>query len=149
MPHGKFLLWGGILLAGTPSADADVIGQRRSGKESACNGIFLILGKSFMQMRKGLIGQNRQDRRAFHHRPGHLYDYQRTSCFLGKIFFKSMLLCRLSEAQAWGDFTPRFRSASPGVTHGATSTRLGWPSAHSGQAGGDLKCFSTPSGCSG
>jgi hypothetical protein len=33
-----------------------------------------------------------------------------------------------------GDFTPRFRFASPGVTHGATSTRLGvalrsfWPS---------------------
>jgi hypothetical protein len=67
-----------------------------------------------------------------------LYYYPPTSCFLRKISFKSALLCHLPEAQAWGDSTPRFRSASPGVTHGATSTRLGWPSGHSGQAGGDL-----------
>jgi len=51
---------------------------------------------------------------------------------LGKDFFKSALLCRLSKAQAWGDFTPgsaslhpRFRFASPGVTHGCASPRLG------------------------
>jgi hypothetical protein len=34
-----------------------------------------------------------------------LYYYPPTSCFLEKIFFKSTLLCRLSEAQAWGGFT--------------------------------------------
>ena len=65
-------------------------------------------------------------------------------------FSSSQRFCAASpRLKLGGDFTPRFRSASPGVTHGATSTRLGWPSGHSGQAGGDLKCFSTPSGCSG
>jgi len=29
-----------------------------------------------------------------------------TPCFLGKIFIRSTLLCRLSEAQAWGGTPP-------------------------------------------
>jgi len=34
---------------------------------------------------------------------------------LGKDFFKSALLCRLSKAQAWGDFTPGSASLHLGL----------------------------------
>ena len=48
-----------------------------------------------------------------------------------------LFLVRLSEAQAWGD-PPQVPLRFTGVTHGATSTRLGWLSGHSGQTGGYL-----------
>jgi len=46
-----------------------------------------------------------------------LYYYRPTSCFLGKIFQGNLSPSRYS-------LHPRFRFASPGVTHGAASTRL-------------------------